>query len=468
MRKRFIISIALLFAIGGVKAQYTKLLDFSGANGNYPYGSLIYDGTYLYGMTNQGGSGNKGVVFRIKPDGTGDTVLLNFTGLNGRGPTGDLFYDGSYLYGMTAGGGTNNMGVVFQIKTDGTGYNNLLNFAGVANGANPYGSLFSDGVYLYGMTFVGGSSTGPLCGNGCGTIFKIMPNGIGYTKLLDFAGPNGSAPSYCALISDGTYLYGTTGSGTGSALNGAVFKIKPDGSGDTVIYNCVYSNNGYNTNASLFYDGTSLYGMTSLGGVADDGVIFRIMPNGSGYTKLLDFTGVANGSNPNGALISDGIFLYGMTGSGGAGNTGTIFKIMPNGTGYTKMFGFTGTATGDQPLGSLMAIGSTFYGMTSTGGANGMGVIFRYDNTLGISANEINSEIRIFPNPSCGLIQITSGVNQITHIEVYNFLGENIFNSIKNNAPQTKIDLSIQEPGIYFISVETEKGTTVQKINIEH
>ena len=53
--------------------QYTKLLDFEGTtNGSNPYGDLMYDGTFLYGMTAGGGTstnctGNCGVIFFINP-----------------------------------------------------------------------------------------------------------------------------------------------------------------------------------------------------------------------------------------------------------------------------------------------------------------------------------------------------------------------------------------------------------------
>lgn len=44
-------------------------------------------------------------------------------------------------------------------------------------------------------------------------------------------------------------------------------------------------------------------------------------------TTLLNFAGTTNGSYPNGSLVSDGTFLYGMTYGGGINDEGTIFKI---------------------------------------------------------------------------------------------------------------------------------------------
>ena len=317
-----IYAIILLVFIGTiVNAQYTKLLDFSGVlNGSNPnMGSLISDGTFLYGMTPSGGANDMGVIFKIKPDGTGYVNLLNFSGtVNGSYPRGSLISDGTFLYGMTYRGGTNDMGVIFKIKLDGTGYVNLLDFAGASNGSNPFGSLISDGTFLYGMTGGGGSSNK-------GTVFIIKPDGTGYSKLLDFSGAtNGAVPSG-SLISDGTFLYGTTQQGGTNSL-GVLFKIKSDGTGYVKLLDFAGTVNGSYAYGSLISDGVFLYGMTYYGGTNDKGVIFKIMFDGTGYSILLDFDGSTNGGNPRGSLISDGTFLYGMTEGGGANSLGTVFK----------------------------------------------------------------------------------------------------------------------------------------------
>src|SRR3989304_5341042 len=139
----FILIINCQLSIINCSAQYTKLLDFTGtANGSYSQGSLISDGTFLYRMAGGGGANGYGVVFKIKPDGTGYSDLHDFSGANGSYPGGYLISDGTFLYGMTYGGGANSYGVVFKIKPDGTGYSDLHDFSW-ANGKNPYGSLIS-------------------------------------------------------------------------------------------------------------------------------------------------------------------------------------------------------------------------------------------------------------------------------------------------------------------------------------
>ena len=73
------------------QAQYTKLLDFDSINGKYPFGDLFSDGSFLYGITQNGGTNDNGVVFKIKPDGTGYSKLLDFTGSGT--PVGSLISD---------------------------------------------------------------------------------------------------------------------------------------------------------------------------------------------------------------------------------------------------------------------------------------------------------------------------------------------------------------------------------------
>ena len=64
--------------------------------------------------------------------------------------------DGTYLYGTTVAGGANDKGSIFRIGKDGSGFSIILDFDGESNGEDPYGSLFFDGTFLYGMTEVGG------------------------------------------------------------------------------------------------------------------------------------------------------------------------------------------------------------------------------------------------------------------------------------------------------------------------
>jgi uncharacterized repeat protein (TIGR03803 family) len=457
--KKFLFLCILVYNCPSAFAQYTTLLNFAGANGNYPYGSLISDGTFLYGMTELGGTNNVGVIFKIKPDGSGYVKLLDFAGTtNGSNPYGSLISDGIFLYGMTEAGGVNDLGTVFKIKPDGSSYIKLYDFAGSTNGSNPYGSLISDGTFLYGMTELGGI-------NNVGVIFKIKSDGSGYVKLLDFAGATNGSNPYGSLISDGTFLYGMTELGGTNNL-GTVFKIKPDGNGYLKLYDFLGSPDGSSPHGDLVSDGTFLYGLTISGGTdpKSDGTVFKIKPDGSSYIKLHDFTGITNGSNPYGSLISDGIFLYGTNANGNTAHGGAIFEIKPDGSGFTTLKNL-GPGIGYNPYGSLISDGTYLYGMTHGNPSFGEAdVVFKLGLVTGVNEINIDSEIKIYPNPSDGFFSITmEHPAPKTQMAIYNAVGEVICKYVINGS-KSDIDLSVQPNGIYFIHINTEKGVAVKKI----
>src|SRR5260221_1803913 len=73
-------------------------------------------------------------------------------------------------------------------------------------------------------------------------------------------------------------------------------------------------------------DGT-LYGTASHGAGGVQGTVFKIQPNGSGFTLLKSFTNSLEGANPYAGLTLTGSVLYGTTVYGGASNVGTVFRL---------------------------------------------------------------------------------------------------------------------------------------------
>ena len=457
-------TIILFVLVGAIaNAQYTKLLDFTGINGNQPYGSLISDGTFLYGMTSRGGINDIGVILKIMPDGTGYSDMLDFTGsANGNQPGGSLISDGVFLYGMTKDGGANNFGVIFKIKPDGTGYSKLYDFGSAANdGAWPNSSLISDGTFLYGMTTFGGASIN-------GTIFKIKSDGTGYSKLYDFGSlaNDGNHPRG-DLISDGTFLYGMTQQG-GANGDGIIFKIKSDGTGYTNLFDFAGSLNGKQPGGSFISDGTFLYGMTYLGGTNDSGVIFKIKPDGTGYTKLIDFAGSINGSYPDGSLVSDGTFLYGTTKLGGLNNMGTVFKIKPDGTGYSDMLDFAGSSNGSNPLSNLISDGAFLYGMTPNGGSNNLGTVFKLGVNTGVTENNVKNGFTIYPNPfSVQTVLKTGYLLHNTTLTVFNCFGQTVKQIMNISGESIIFNRENLPSGLYFVRLgEENKIVAIDKLVI--
>lgn len=224
------------------------------------------------------------------------------------------------------------------------------------------------GLYSDG-TFLYGVT--PWGGGGLGCIYKYALDGSGYTLLRNLSYSDGGRCN-SSLISDGTYLYGT-----GTDGNGSIFKIKKDGTSFQTFFCFTGTTTGRIPQGSLLLVGNFLYGMASSGGANNSGTIFKIGKDGTGFVNLYNFSGI-DGKNPNGGLVSDGIFLYGMTMNGGANDIGVLFRIKLDGTQYSKFLDFD-TINGMNPYGSLIIDGGYLYGMTKFGGSNGSngGTIFK-------------------------------------------------------------------------------------------
>ena len=110
------------------------------------------------------------------------------------------------------------------------------------------------------------------------------------------------------------------------------------------------------------------------------GNIFSVGIDGTNYRNLLSFTGsagAASGNDPYGDLLLSGSTIYGMTIDGGADGVGNIFSVGVDGSDYQNLYSFTGgTASGRYPDGSLILARTTLYAMTPDGGADGAGNIF--------------------------------------------------------------------------------------------
>ncbi|WP_050734681.1 choice-of-anchor tandem repeat GloVer-containing protein [Methylobacterium sp. ARG-1] len=415
------------------------------ASGYFPYAGLIADAQgNLYGTTLWGGANNTGAVYELVKGANGYTqqTLFSFAAQpsNGSGnATGALPFAGltadaqGNLYGTTRYGGTNNTGVAYELVKGANGYTQQTLFSFAANGigtgnttgANPSAGLTADAQgNLYGTTDRGGV-------NDTGSVYELVKGANGYTQqtLLSFAAKSssgnatGAKPSAGPLISDAQgNLYGTTSQG-GANNSGTVYELVKGANGYTqqTLYSFAAKSNGNvtwnNPNAGVIADAQgNLYGTTDRGGANDTGTVYELVKGANGYTHQTLFSfaaktgsGNATGAYPTLGLTADGQGnLYGMTGQGGANDTGTVYELVKGANGYTQqtLFSFaanshSGNATGAYPFSGVTTDAQgNLYGTTSQGGANDTGVVFRVSNGNAASPNQSTNPVATNPTPT--------------------------------------------------------------------
>lgn len=365
-----------------------------GSDGGDPYGSLIMDerGNF-YGTTAGGGGGTEcgsgtdgcGTVYKLSRGQV--TVLYAFAGgSDGYYPRKGLFLDSQgNLYGTTTNGGESDLGTVFRLAPDGT-KTTLHSFSGGSDGSFPSTDLVPDVEgNLYGTTLNGGG--GP-CPDGCGTLFSITPEGQ-ESMTYSFKGANqgdGAAPAGGLVMDLEGNFYGATYHGGNNSCSGGgcgtVFKVTPQGA-ETVLYKFAGGTDGNSPNGDLIMDESgNLYGTTSLGGSSTiNGTVFKVTPDGT-HSVLYSFRGGTDGSLPSAGLIADTQGnLYGTTSLGGDHNFGVVFKVAPNGR-EKILHSFAGGSTDgwDSRASLTMDRKGNLYGTTILGGTANRGTVFQVKN----------------------------------------------------------------------------------------
>ncbi len=315
----------------------------------------------LYVVTWWAGQGNPnagGTVFRAATSGQGFVIhTFQPVSLNGGFPNGDhpviSFTQGTdgNLYGVTEQGGAHNQGVMYKLARNGS-FQVLYNFCSLsgcpdgpgpltlANDANFYGAAFQtifritpqgswSLVHALDPSTEGTASTlmqasdGNFYGTGAlsgdqGTIFRVTPAGQ-FTIVQQFAYPQG-VTSHLIQASDG-YIYGATnGSGPGTGI----FRLSL--SGDFQFIHQMTDNEGYEPIQLLQASDGNLWGLSDF----RNGSFFAITLGGASLTSGA-FNCNTTGCQPQGMIEGKDGNFYGTAISGGnmpgKNPEGTVFKI---------------------------------------------------------------------------------------------------------------------------------------------
>lgn len=351
----------------------TTLYSFGGSDGRTSDSGLIPGGDgNFYGTTYGGGTGSPDTATNFldslddaveNPPGTIYTITLSgqlttlhdFSGTDGANPSKEAVVgtDGN-IYGTTLFGGANNSGTVYTITSQGT-FTLLYSFTGGNDGAHPKCEMVEgvDGNY-YGTTLDGGGSAGKKwCpGNGCGTMFKITPQGT-LTTLHAFNGdPEPAHPGTLIMGTDSNF-YGTSFTG-GTNHAGTLYMVTPEGV-VTVLHQFDYTDGAMPEGSLIQASDGSFYGTTYGGGQYDQGTIFQAVIDtnaSSDCTFTLSATSVtlpakggsknvsvkAVGTDCSWSAVSTDAFITITSGASGTGSGKVVYSV-PGNTNTTALTG---------------------------------------------------------------------------------------------------------------------------------
>ena len=297
----------------------------------------------------------------------------------------------------------------------------LYSFTGPPNdGSAPVAPVIMDSAgNLYGTTAGGGNTT---CNSGCGTVFKLDTSGK-ETVLHQFVGSDGAFPAGGLVMDASGNLYGTTVSGGSGGLCknfgcGTVFKIDAAGNFTVLHAFSETGSDGGNPTSGLILDSSNnLYGTTGWGGAYGTGTVFMMDTSGNNEVLLHSFTG-SDGTEPSAPVIMDlGGNLYSTTFTGGAGGVGTVFKLNIATGIFTVLHAFDLTTEGGYSCAPVVLdTAGNLYGTTAgTGSSGSYGALFEIDSAgnfqvlHAFTGSTDGGYLRTEGRPAAGLVLDASG-----------------------------------------------------------
>lgn len=241
--------------------------------------------------------------------------------------------------------------------------------------------------------------------------------------------------------------------------SGAMFLMKVNSNGDS-LWMKKYFGSGWSTGNSLLVlpDGILIAGSTAASALVS-GDHFLVRTDFAGDTLWTRKIGLSNADETtmDVSISSDNCYIL-------CGNSRSYLELVKVDTlgnvEWTKDYN-SGDANGRSVVATM---DSGYFSVGSAALATGLPLIYfvKTDATGGILLGEtlpmvLTNEIKIYPNPSDGKIQIMP--SELKDVVVRDFSGKIIFQSEKNSGV---LDLSFLSAGAYFLYARSEKGDFMQ------
>lgn len=361
----------------------TMLASFDGNGSSNPTAGVARDAAgSLYGYTSTAPHTGDASLFRISSDRRNVTPLLTFDHRNGLDPTGDPVVDGrGNLYGTTTSS-TDSGGTVFEVPA-GSGTLVILAAAPPRSGIRLMSGLVRDGAgHLYAV-----AADGQLYGHA--SVFRVVREAHRLAVVCPIGSPKQGAWS-AELTGDAHgNLYVTAMQDDGRHhLSAAIYRIA---SGSRKAERLASRATRYVEGiGSEVWSGVTadrhgnLFGTSTMGGAAGDGMVFEIPSGSHRIVVLASFARSGTGASPTGTLAIDGHGnLYGVTQEGGRtdNSSGTVFRIDAGTHRLTTLYDFDGSGGAKQAgfgpaAGVIVGDHGELYGTTRYGGPGEYGTVF--------------------------------------------------------------------------------------------
>ena len=244
-----------------------------------------------------------------------------------------------------------------------------------------------------------------------GLVMVAVPRGVAASSISTIYSfgtitPDGAVPKGSLTYVNGLVFGRTTTTykaAHGEPHYGAIFHFDPNNLASTYTIDHMFAGHDADDGDNPRHDAMTpfnglLYGTTLDGGTHNNGIIFSIGQDSTGYQVLLSLHNSIGDESHSCFVVANDI-LYGMTAAGGDEGEGVIFSFnpvaptptptatpTPTPANFQKLFSFAcASSTGKEPHGRLTLDpnGSTLYGMTRKGGEHDYGVVFSIDTSGG-------------------------------------------------------------------------------------